>query len=192
MPAIDRAALAAEDAVTDRYKEAPWRFGVEHEMALNPVEHGAWTVEQGHRVWRLALAAEGATSMSLRFDTYRVPKGGQLFVYAADGSDVLGALDHRNMKDWGGLAVGVIAADEVVVEYRQPLSVVEMPELNIDQVVQGYRALSGWPMPTVGRLATVDNATSTSTVPRAPPGPRKNAVWPSSCKAATASAQETC
>ena len=145
LPAIDRAALAAEDAVTDRYKEAPWRFGVEHEMALNPVDHGAWTVEQSHRVWRLALAAEGATSMSLRFDTYRVPKGGQLFVYAADGSDVLGALDHRNMKDWGGLAVGVIAAEAIVVEYRQPLSVEEMPELSIDQVVQGYRALSGWP-----------------------------------------------
>ena len=145
MPAIDRATLAAEDAVTDRYKETPWRFGVEHEMALNPVEHGVWTVERGHRVWRLALAAEGATSLSLRFDTYRVPKGGQMFVYAADGSDVLGALDHRNMKEWGGLAVGVIAADEVVVEYRQPVSEVEMPELSIDQVVQGYRALSGWP-----------------------------------------------
>ena len=144
LPAIDRAALAAQDAVTDRYKEAPWRFGVEHEMALNAFEHGAWTVEQGHRVWRLALAAEGATSVSLRFDTYRVPKGGQLFVYAADGSDVLGALDHRNMKDWGGLAVGVIATDEIVIEYRQPLDMVEMPELSIDQVVQGYRALSGW------------------------------------------------
>lgn len=144
LPAIDRAALAAEDAVTDRYKEAPWRFGVEHEMALNAIEHGAWTVEQGHRVWRLALAAEGATSLSLRFDTYRVPKGGQMFVYAADGSDVLGALDHRNMKDWGGLAVGVIATEEIVIEYRQPLGMIEMPELGIDQVVQGYRALSGW------------------------------------------------
>ena len=41
--------------------------------------------------------------------------------------------------------MGVIAADEVVVEYRQPVSEVEMPELSIDQVVQGYRALSGWP-----------------------------------------------
>lgn len=67
-----------------------------------------------------------------------------MFVYAADGSDVLGALDHRNMKDWGGLAVGVIATDEIVIEYRQPLDMVEMPELSIDQVVQGYRALSGW------------------------------------------------
>ena len=145
MPAIDRAALATEDEVTDRYKEAPWRFGVEHEVALNAVEHGAWTVEQDHRVWRLAIEAEGAVSLSLRFDVYDIPKGGQMFVYAADGSDFLGALDHRNMKDWGGLAVGVIATDHLIVEYRQPLGLDAMPELSIDQVVQGYRALSGWP-----------------------------------------------
>ena len=63
MPAIDRAALAAEDAVTDRHKEAPWRFGVEHEMALNPVEHGrgrwskatAWLWPSLPRVQRACL-----------------------------------------------------------------------------------------------------------------------------------------
>ena len=109
LPAIDRAALQAEDDVTDRFKEAPWRFGVEHDVQLNAVEHGAWSVEQGHRVWRLALEAGGATGMSVRFDAFRVPKGGTLFLAAADGSDFIGALDHRNMKDWGGLATGVPA-----------------------------------------------------------------------------------
>ena len=39
-PALDLEALRAEDDVTDRYKEAPWRFGVEHDVALNAVEHG--------------------------------------------------------------------------------------------------------------------------------------------------------
>ena len=145
LPAIDRAALQAEDDVTDRFKEAPWRFGVEQDVQLNAVEHGAWSVEQGHRVWRLALEAEGATGMSVRFDAFRVPKGGTLFLAAADGSDFIGALDHRNMKDWGGLATGFLASERVVIEYRQPIEVAEMPDLSIDQVVQGYRALSGWP-----------------------------------------------
>ena len=145
MPTLDLEALAAEDEVTDRYKEAPWRFGVEHEVSLNAVDHGAWTTEQGHRVWRLTFNAEAATSLSLRFDTFRVPKGGQMFVYSEDGSQVIGAMDHRNIKDWGGLAIGVIAADHLVLEYRQPLELEEMPELSVDQIVQGYRALSGWP-----------------------------------------------
>ena len=34
LPAIDREALAAEDAVTDKIKEVPWRFGVENEVNI--------------------------------------------------------------------------------------------------------------------------------------------------------------
>ena len=34
--------------------------------------------------------------------------------------------------------------DEVIVEYRQPLTVNQAPALVIDQVVQGYRTLGGW------------------------------------------------
>ena len=145
LPAIDRAALEAEDLVTDRYKEAPWRFGLEHDVSWDANEHGSWTVENGHEVWRLVVRAEGATCMSLRFREFDVPKGGELFLYSADGQNIIGALDHRNMKDWGGLATGVVATDELVVEYRQPLELEAEPSLLIDQVVQGYRALSGWP-----------------------------------------------
>ena len=145
LPALDRTALEAEDRVTDRYKEAPWRFGVEHDVLWDANDHGTWTVENGHAVWRLVVRAEGATNLSVRFREFDVPKGGELFLYSADGESVLGALDHRNMKDWGGLATGVLATDELVVEYRQPLDLTSAPSLVIDQVVQGYRALSGWP-----------------------------------------------
>jgi hypothetical protein len=145
LPALDRDALAAEDAVTDRYKEAPWRFGVNHTVDISAVSEGAWTVENDSRVWRMVFDAPGASCMSVRFDEYDVPKGGQLFVYAADGSDILGAFDHRNVKPWGGLATGVVLADELVIEYRQPLSLGMFPHLHIDEVVQGYRLLSGWP-----------------------------------------------
>lgn len=145
LPALNLEALAAEDRVTDRYKEAPWRFGVEHDVFLDASIHGAWTVEQGHLVWRLVIQADGATGLSVRFQEFNVPKGGQLFLHSADGREVLGALDHRNMKPWGGLATGVLATDELVVEYRQPLDLETMPRLILDQVVQGYRELSGWP-----------------------------------------------
>ena len=145
MPSIDRAALNAQDAVTDKHKDVPWRFGVEHEVNLNAVEHGMWVMEQGYRVWRLVLEAPGATSISVRFNRFDVPKSGSLFLYNSDGSEFIGALDHRNMKAWGGLATGLLATDHMIVEYRQPIDLNEMPVLEIDQVVQGYRALGGWP-----------------------------------------------
>jgi hypothetical protein len=145
LPALNRAALEAEDRVTDRYKEAPWRFGVEHDVLWDANEHGMWTTENGHAVWRLVVRADGATNLSVRFREFDVPKGGELFLYSTDGESVMGALDHRNKKDWGGLATGVLTTDELVVEYRQPLDLTSAPSLVIDQVVQGYRALSGWP-----------------------------------------------
>ena len=106
LPALDRDALALEDDVTDRFKEAPWRFGVEHNVAWSCDHDGAWTLEQGHKVWRMVVDAPGATCMSVRFSEYDMPKGGQLFLYDAQGGNVLGALDHRNEKPWGGLATG--------------------------------------------------------------------------------------
>ena len=48
LPALNRNALAEEDDVTDRFKEAPWRFGVEHDVAWSCDQDGAWTFEQGH------------------------------------------------------------------------------------------------------------------------------------------------
>ncbi|MGB1384021.1 MAG: trypsin-like serine peptidase [Flavobacteriales bacterium] len=145
LPALDREALEQEDLVTDRYKEAPWRFGVEHKVAWSAVTHGAWSMEGPWRVWRMAISAPGATGLSVQFGTYDVPKGGMLFLHSADGEHVLGALDHRNVKPWGGLATGVVPTDELVLEYRQPLTLDALPALEISQVVQGYRALSGWP-----------------------------------------------
>lgn len=187
LPALDRATLAEEDHVTDRFKEAPWRFGVEHDVAWSCDDHGAWTLEQAHKVWRMVVDAPGATCMSVRFSAYDVPKGGLLFLYDAHGGDVLGALDHRNKKPWGGLATGVVLTEKLVVEYRQPIHIDAMPTLAIDQVVQGYRLLSGGPTAatsTAGPSATAAPATSMSTARKVQPGRRKSAVWPSSFKAA--------
>jgi len=139
---VDRGALAAEDAVTDSYKEVPWRFGVEHVADIGTERGGAWTAVDGAPVWRTVVRCPGAQSISVRFDRFSVPKGGQVFLWATDGSGFLGAFDHRSMKPWGGLAVGVLAGEELVVEYRGPLgSAPEAANLHIDLVVHGYRGI---------------------------------------------------
>jgi hypothetical protein len=139
---VDRGALAAEDAVTDSYKEVPWRFGVEHVADIGTERGGAWTAVDGAPVWRTVVRCLGAQSISVRFDRFSVPKGGQVFLWATDGSGFLGAFDHRSMKPWGGLAVGVLAGEELVVEYRGPQgSAPEAADLHIDLVVHGYRGI---------------------------------------------------
>ena len=144
--AVDRGALAAEDAVTDAFKQAPWRFGVEHAADFGTERGGVWTIESGASVWRAVVRCPGALGISLRFDRFAVPKGGQVFVWATDRSGFLGAFDHRSMKPWGGLAVGLLAGEELVVEYRGPRGTAQdAVELHIDQVVRGYRGLESAP-----------------------------------------------
>jgi len=64
MPGVDLATLAAEDAVTDQYKEAPWRFGVEQEVAFNLENSGTWSFEEGVHVWRLGFNCPDALNIS--------------------------------------------------------------------------------------------------------------------------------
>ena len=84
LPAIDRDVLDAQDAVTDQYKEAPWRFGVEFAVDISPSSAGVWTEESGLHVWRMKFETNDALGLSFFFDEYRLPKGGELYIWNSD------------------------------------------------------------------------------------------------------------
>jgi len=138
---LDLEALRQEDLSTAKFKDAPWRFGIEHAVEWNIEAHGVWSHEQEMRVWRLGIKADHATSWSFYLSKFQVPKGGELFVWNGDRSAFLGAFTSKNHKPWEGLAIGLLEGDAVVLEYRQPASVTIMPEIEVAQVVQGYRLL---------------------------------------------------
>ncbi|MGB1670303.1 MAG: hypothetical protein ACPHCT_02410, partial [Flavobacteriales bacterium] len=134
MPGIDLEALRAGDAVTDLVKSAPWRFGQEFEVDLG-LDDGVWLEMEDTPVWRTQIQAPGALAMSLRFSEFDLPKGASLFIWSADRIEYIGGFDHRNMKDWGGLATGLVAGDAVVVEVHVPAGKEDAVALRIDQVV---------------------------------------------------------
>jgi hypothetical protein len=139
--ALDMEQLASEDAATAKFKDAPWRFGIEREVLWDAETHGAWTQEGAYDVWRLGVRAELATSWSFYFSSFDVPKGGELFVWNASREAFLGGFTYANEKPWGGLAIGLLDGNSVVLEYRQPRGLVETPALIVSQAVQGYRSL---------------------------------------------------
>ena len=139
--ALDMEQLASEDAATAKFKDAPWRFGIEREVLWDSETHGTWTQEGAYDVWRLGVRAELATSWSFYFSSFDVPKGGELFVWNASREDFLGSFTYANEKPWGGLAIGLLDGNCVVLEYRQPRGLVETPALIVSQAVQGYRSL---------------------------------------------------
>ncbi|MGB2291979.1 MAG: trypsin-like peptidase domain-containing protein [Flavobacteriales bacterium] len=139
--ALDLDQLAEEDRVTATMKDAPWRFGVEHEVDFNLTNAGSWSEEDGLRVWRLGVKAEGATSLSFYLEEFQVPKGGELFIYNADRTEFKGAFNHLSVKGWGGLALSLMEGDQVILEYREPVGLSNPGQIAISQVVQGYRSL---------------------------------------------------
>lgn len=137
-PDYDR--LALEDAITDQHKDVPYRFGVEYEVELSMLNSGQWIETNGMKTWQLAISSPGALNMSLRFDAFRIPKGGELFIWSADRKEFIGKLDHRNNHESGILATSLIHGDKIIVEYSIPSNAQDMGEITIGQIVHGYRS----------------------------------------------------
>jgi lysyl endopeptidase len=147
MGTIDRERLALEDAITDQYKDIPYRFGVEFETHFTLDNSGTLThnAETGMSTWMLGLECPGALSMSIRFDEFRVPKGGEVFIWSADRKEFLGAFNYKNVKPSGVLACGLIHGDKIVVEYNYPTHLQNRGALTVGQAVHTYRPFASSP-----------------------------------------------
>jgi hypothetical protein len=147
MGAIDRERLALEDAITDQYKDIPYRFGVEFETNFSMENSGTFShnPETGMSTWILGLECPGALSMSIRFDAFRVPKGGEVFIWSADRKEFLGAFNHKNVKPSGILACGLVHGDKIVVEYNYPSHLEDRGSLTVGEVVHTYRPFASSP-----------------------------------------------
>ncbi len=138
-PAIPLEELRAADMITDQYKDLPYRFGYEHAVAVDMTTAGTWSDHNGTRFCHLAIECPGALAISLRFDSFKLPKGSQLFISSPDGREFLGSFDHRNNKSHGRLACGLIQGERIIIEYSAPTTLAEQPALVIGEIVHGYR-----------------------------------------------------
>jgi hypothetical protein len=141
MPGIDLATLAAEDAVTDQYKEAPWRFGVEQEVTFNLENSGTWTFEEGMHVWRLGFNCPDALNVSFMLSKFILPKEAELYIYNAQRTAFLGSFTLENNKEWEGLSLGVLDGFSMILEYHESPATHGMGEIEVNQVIHGYRSL---------------------------------------------------
>lgn len=141
--ALDMDLIAAQDAINDRHREIPFRFGIENDVNYNFLQHGRWAVDEvtGNEVWQLAIECPDAKSINLTFNEFNLPKGGKLFIWSADRQQYLGGFDYRNNEESGVLATGVLHTSKVVIEYNVPSNKKAQTKLSIGQIVHGYRTV---------------------------------------------------
>lgn len=140
---INESELLAEDEQWSAQGDKSFRFGKDVLVNLNINTHGQWkTLNNGSRIWRLAIESEGAKSLNLIFSRFNLPANGKLFVYTPDGKTVKGAYTEANENKNGGFAILPIVGDKIIVEYVSPVSVTTNPELEISYVIHGYRSFT--------------------------------------------------
>jgi len=137
---LDVEALLQEDIFREE-QGLPLRFALPENVDISPDTDGRWeNLQDGSRLWRLRVANPGATSLNFGFSSFDLPRGANLFIYAADGSGkvlVFGAEDYRSHRQ---MWTPVFIADEVVVELFVPSgNSINEDNLTLGVVGCGYR-----------------------------------------------------
>ena len=121
-----------------RLKHAKFAYGFTINKSID--SSGNWTlIPSGQRVWNLAITSPGAYSLSLVFDKFRLPKGGQLFVYNYTSDRVLGAYTEKNNKVSGRFAIEPLAGENLIIEYIEPLNPEFEAELQLGKVYHDFK-----------------------------------------------------
>ena len=103
-------------------------------------EDGKWDVlENGDRIWRILISSPEALSLNFIFDNLFIPKGGSLYLYNIDKSDLLGAYTHKQNQEGGILGTWLVEGESVWIEYYEPQNVTGQGTLHIAKATHGYR-----------------------------------------------------
>ena len=139
LPSFDLHSIKEEDKINDYLFDKPWRFGYMHSVDYG-FEDGQWDIlDNGDRIWRILISSNGALSLNFIFDNLFIPKGGSLYLYSDDHSDLLGAYTSDQNQEGGVLGTWLVKGDSVWIEYHEPLSVQGQGILNIAKATHGYR-----------------------------------------------------
>jgi len=119
-----------------KHAQYAYRFNVTY----NLLNSGKWQVlDDGRRVWRLSISSSGAYSLGLIFSKFKLPSGGQLFVYNNQSDRILGGYNEKNNKKSGKFSIEPLQGDDLTIEYIEPLQPDFIAELEIESVLHDYK-----------------------------------------------------
>ncbi len=138
-PAVVRSASRIEAAPGG----GPVPFAEPFAVDVTPAGRGAWEVTSDGRfaVWRLRVTSPGAVSLNFGFTRYRMPPGGSLRAYPADGGESVGPFTDADNKAHGQLWTPVVSGGDAVIEVAVPAGREEELELELTSVNRGFRDL---------------------------------------------------
>ncbi|MDD3630519.1 MAG: serine protease, partial [Bacteroidales bacterium] len=151
LPSIDVEALKMEDAIVDKYKDRPWRFGQNVYVDIDIIDQAFDTIINGKKIWLMTFKSDGALTLNFTFDQFHLPANTEMYLYNVDKSMVLGAFNYNNNSKDGVFATTLIPGDEVTIEVNQDAAVNELPTLHLYRITHGYRNAYDYAMKSFGQ-----------------------------------------
>lgn len=134
VPALNMGRIKAED------KQNPSnRFAAPVAVDFDMKNNGAWyELEDGGRVWKLKLKANGALGLFIFYKNFYLPNGARLYVYDENKQKILGAYSNLNNSKSGKFMTGMIKGETAIIEYFEPWYAKNQGRFEIDQIMQAY------------------------------------------------------
>ncbi|MDR0972110.1 MAG: T9SS type A sorting domain-containing protein [Bacteroidales bacterium] len=115
------------------------RFGVIIPTEINFFnEAESFDVKEG-KLWILKIKSDDAQALSLYFDNFFIPQGGELFIYDNNQEQILGKYTSINNNEQGTFATELLYGDNLIMEYFQPNDVKQEANMNINKLGYAYR-----------------------------------------------------
>lgn len=137
-PQLYHTGLDADSLLSDNDTDSTFanRFAVSFDVAINPDSMGMWdSLPNGDRIWRYAIAAEGAKGLILTFDTFHLLPDAEIYLYDPAKEMILGAFDGEHNPVNGRIAIS-FPNDTVIIELYEPSDAGVSSVLNLFKV--GY------------------------------------------------------
>ncbi len=123
MPSIQKFIKAEVDTDVQESENMlkPFQFAYPFEVNLTPDNSGEWFMgENGFDIWKLTIRSNGAKSLNLIFDEFKIPENSRLFIFNESENHYLGAFTDLNNKPSGKFAVSPVLGDEITVQFEVP------------------------------------------------------------------------
>lgn len=142
MPKQDLSALMKKaEAIDAERGQGVFRFAEPIDVDLTTSNSGTWKkLANGNKLWNLRIFSEGADSINLGFDRYRMPKGGRLTLYkTGEEQSPYRDFTSTDNKEHGQLWTPLVRGDDVILEVELPAGKETEFELALAKVNHGFR-----------------------------------------------------
>lgn len=132
--------LIWEDSIAE-INSATTRVAIGIPVNINLNESGHWTtLSDSTKILQQTIFATGAQGLILSYDKFYIPKGGKLFIYNEDKTQLLGAYTSTTNPKGGSFATEVIFDNTITLEYVAPKKSSEQPQIVIEDVGYIYKS----------------------------------------------------